>query len=182
MMAAAISQKPILGGPFGKGGYALVELPRAGSDRRPRHVVVDSVDGRVLSVADSKLEALACARKVLQATEQLERIEAQASQHAARQHALFPPEAFTQAPHRERARPVSRRRRDVYAKCGGLCCYCSTPLRLDGPWEVDHSLPRALGGGDEIGNLFASCVPCNQKKRDRTAFEFVASAEGRSYG
>lgn len=170
----SVCHKPIFGGPFGKGGYALVELPRARSDRRPRHVVIDSVDGRVLSVADSKLEALAGARKVLVATEQLERIEAQLNEQAAKQHLLFPPEAFAQPAQRERARPVSKRRRDVFAKCSGRCQYCHAVLKLDGSWHVEHAFPKALGGLDEIGNLFAACQPCNLAKRDRTAFEFVA--------
>lgn len=32
---------------------------------------------------------------------------------------------------------------------------------------LDHVLPRARGGSDDIGNLQSMCRPCNQAKADR---------------
>ena len=40
-------------------------------------------------------------------------------------------------------------------------------------------LPRALAGGDDIGNLVAACVRCNLAKHDRTALEFVVQEASR---
>ena len=33
--------------------------------------------------------------------------------------------------------------------------------------EIDHYMPRALGGGNETDNLQLLCVPCNRRKRDK---------------
>lgn len=175
-MTSIFTHKPIVGGAFGAGRYALATLPAVRQGLRvTRHLVIDPVDGRVLSVADDKQEAIATARQVLLATEHLARVEAAELERTSRQAPLWPTEAFEQPAVRERAKPVSKRRRDVYAKCSGCCHYCRTPLRLEGGWHIEHMLPRALGGLDEIGNLFAACGPCNFAKRDRTALEFFAA-------
>ncbi|NKI96621.1 hypothetical protein FHT26_004582 [Rhizobacter sp. SG703] len=137
--------------------------------------MIEPTTGTVIGAGDDKLQALAAARKVLRATEALARVEAQARVQLEGQGLLFHPDELAQPPVRERARPVSKRRRDVHAKCDGRCHYCGKVLALDGSWHVEHALPRALGGLDEISNLFAACAPCNLAKRDRTALEFVAA-------
>lgn len=179
-MTAAFHHKPIVGGVFGHGRYALATLPTVRFGLHVvRYLVIDPIDGKVLSVADCKSDALAAARDVLKATERLAQVEAAQQERESGQFALWPPDAFEQPPVRERSRPVSKRRRDVYAKCGGACHYCKTPLRLDGSWHVEHSFPKALGGLDEIGNLFASCAPCNLSKSSKTSIHFVVSRETR---
>ena len=45
---------------------------------------------------------------------------------------------------------VPKRRRAVFDKSHGRCHYCCTPLTLDGKWHVEHMLPRALDGSDEL--------------------------------
>lgn len=172
--AAALLHRPIFGGVFGKGRYALATLPTVTRGLHSvRHLVIEPTTGTVISAGDDKLQALAAARKVLRATEALTRAEAMARAQADGQRLLFPLDEPAQPLVRERARPVSKRRRDVHAKCDGRCHYCGKVLALEGSWHVEHALPRALGGLDEIGNLFASCAPCNLAKRDRTALEFV---------
>ena len=43
------------------------------------------------------------------------------------------------------------RRRRVFEAHDGICGYCEEPI--DGPFEIDHPLPLALGGaGDGGGN------------------------------
>jgi 5-methylcytosine-specific restriction endonuclease McrA len=177
MTAAALLHRPVFGGPFGRSGrYALATLPCVAMGLHAvRFLVIEPAAGTVVSIADTKLAALQAARDVLRASEQLARAEAMERSQAVDQLSLWPPEAFAQPVVRERARPVSKRRRDIFAKCGGACHYCTTPLRLEGPWHVEHMLPRSLGGLDEIGNLVAACVPCNLAKSDRTALEFVAA-------
>jgi hypothetical protein len=175
----ALLHRPIFGGVFGKGRYALATLPTVTRGLHTvRHLVIEPTTGTVLSAGDDKLQALAAARKVLRATEALARAEAMARAQSEGQGLLFPLDELAQPPVRERARPASKRRRDVHAKCDGRCHYCGKVLALDGSWHVEHALPRALGGLDEIGNLFASCAPCNLAKSDRTALEFVAALHG----
>jgi 5-methylcytosine-specific restriction endonuclease McrA len=74
-----------------------------------------------------------------------------------------------------RPKAVPRRRREVFEKSGGKCFYCGTALRLDGKWHIEHQMPRALMGPDELLNLVAACVPCNLSKGDSTALEFLAT-------
>jgi 5-methylcytosine-specific restriction endonuclease McrA len=54
-------------------------------------------------------------------------------------------------------------RRDKH-KCG----YCG---RGDLPLTVDHILPKARGGVDSWENLITACLPCNNRKGDRTPSE-----------
>lgn len=54
----------------------------------------------------------------------------------------------------------ARTRGLVFLLCRYACINCSSSDRL----EVDHIIPRALGGSDEIGNLQILCKPCNLRK------------------
>ena len=45
------------------------------------------------------------------------------------------------------------------------CGYCQTQQVLAyGPLEVDHIIPVAAGGSDNVDNLWLACRPCNQYK------------------
>ena len=57
------------------------------------------------------------------------------------------------------------------------CVYCD---QSEGPFHIDHILPRSRGGSDQIGNLALACAPCNISKRDRTPQEW-GGMKGRSY-
>lgn len=52
---------------------------------------------------------------------------------------------------------------EVFKQDGFTCQYCGrqTPAVI---LEVDHIVPRALGGGDEIENLITACWDCNRGK------------------
>lgn len=175
MTATGLLQRPILGGVFGSGRYVLATKPCIENGLHAvRFMVLDPRGGRVLAVADTKLAALSAARVVLRATERAE--EERAALNA--QGTLWPAEVFEGPPVRVRPTPISRRRCEVFAKSEGRCHYCGEVLTLDGRWHVEHMMPRALGGADEIGNLVAACAPCNLAKRDRTAVEFVTAPRG----
>lgn len=45
------------------------------------------------------------------------------------------------------------------------CQYCGRRAP-DARLEIDHVLPRSLGGSDDTTNLAAACVDCNRGKRD----------------
>ncbi len=79
-----------------------------------------------------------------------------------------------------RVKTIPKRRRAVFEKSDGKCHYCGTALTLDGRWHIEHKMPRALLGGNEMDNLVASCVPCNMKKKDKTDLEFIAQRAGAS--
>jgi hypothetical protein len=166
---AGLLQKPINGGLFGHGRYALASMPCVARGLHSiQYMVVEPQGGAVLSVADDKIGALAGARRLLAATIELEDVPEQLELGL-----VAPPQTKPAASAPATVR-TSRRRREIYDRCEGRCHYCRTPLTLDGRWHVEHMQPRALGGNDNPLNLVAACVPCNLAKSDRTALEFVA--------
>jgi 5-methylcytosine-specific restriction endonuclease McrA len=46
-------------------------------------------------------------------------------------------------------------------KWGRQCIYCHAK---NIPLQIDHIVPRSLGGSDRVDNLTLACSPCNQKK------------------
>jgi len=160
-------QRPIYGGIFGDGRYALATLPTISNGLHAvRFMVIESRRGTVLSVADDKLAAMARARRLLVGLPAA----GAANDPTWSQTSLWPDLPIDRAPV---VPQISRRRREVFARSDGLCHYCRTALTLDGRWHVEHMVPKALGGEEAPGNLVAACAPCNLAKRDRTALEFV---------
>ena len=60
--------------------------------------------------------------------------------------------------------PTARRR--IYEAHGGMCAYCHTFVQW-GDYDVDHRIPRALGGGHEDSNLRVSHKACNRREGQR---------------
>jgi 5-methylcytosine-specific restriction endonuclease McrA len=177
MNSARLLQRPIYGGLFGDGRYALASMPCVSRGLyATRYMVVQPQAGVVLSIAEDKTEALAMARQRLHAANDSHAVPP--AEPISVQGEFWPEEPLLQ-PTPAPAPYVSRRRRDIFERSDGRCHYCGTPLDLTGKWHVEHQLPRALGGGDDTMNLVAACVRCNLAKSDRTAIEFMA-AESRA--
>jgi hypothetical protein len=173
-MSTRLLAKPLIGGPFGQGRYSLATTPCVSNGLHAvKYMVVDPRGGAVLSVADDKPEALAGARQVLRAANDLHGIPARAVpvQLDFGFEELAVPCSGLARGH------VSRRRREIFQRTAGLCFYCRGELRIDGEWHVEHQRPRALGGGNDPLNLVAACVACNLRKGDRTAIEFITQGE-----
>ena len=100
--------------------------------------------------------------------------------------------SHTRAPSRpERQRPASNTRRaydhhdgadDQKAKDkrywfnrqnNGVCNYCGNRYPYD-QLEMEHMIPRELGGPDHRRNMQLTCKSCNQKKGTSTDIEFRA--------
>lgn len=58
--------------------------------------------------------------------------------------------------------------REVYARDGGRCVYCRTPVKAafnpKRPRGFDHVRPRIAGGKHTAGNLVVACRYCNERK------------------
>jgi hypothetical protein len=54
-------------------------------------------------------------------------------------------------------------------KWGRKCAYCGI---THVPLEVEHIVPKSVGGSDRVSNLTLACTPCNQAKGKQTAAEF----------
>lgn len=58
-------------------------------------------------------------------------------------------------------------RKNVLRRDGHRCQYCGSTDRL----TLDHVHPKSRGGKDTWENLVAACVPCNNRKGNRTPEE-----------
>jgi len=56
----------------------------------------------------------------------------------------------------------------ILSRDGFRCHYCGrSPMRnKDVELEIDHIIPKAKGGNNNIDNLITSCLECNQGKKD----------------
>lgn len=54
-------------------------------------------------------------------------------------------------------------RKLIYQKYDGRCQLCGRRI-LFSELSLDHHIPLAMGGMDDISNLIATCIPCNQFK------------------
>lgn len=62
-------------------------------------------------------------------------------------------------------------RTSVHNKCNGRCGYCGREIILK-EMQVDHMIPKCIGGTNEYSNLMPSCRQCNHYKRDNTVNGF----------
>jgi 5-methylcytosine-specific restriction endonuclease McrA len=68
-------------------------------------------------------------------------------------------------PSQSRRKKISQRKRwAIFKRDGYTCTYCYT---TDGPFEIDHIHPVALGGDNHPSNLTTACKRCNNKKGAR---------------
>lgn len=58
-------------------------------------------------------------------------------------------------------------RRNLFRRDHNRCQYCGARDRL----TLDHVMPKSRGGRDTWENLVAACVPCNNRKGNRTPEE-----------
>jgi 5-methylcytosine-specific restriction endonuclease McrA len=65
------------------------------------------------------------------------------------------------------ARGVKFSRRNVYLRDKGRCQYCGVRVSPT-DWEIEHVRPKAQRGKTRWENVVVACVPCNQRKGDRT--------------
>ncbi|MGH8222270.1 MAG: HNH endonuclease [Woeseiaceae bacterium] len=69
------------------------------------------------------------------------------------------------------------RRKEIFKKTNGRCHLCGRRIALKnygeqdarGAWEVDHSVPRAEGGSDNLNNLVPAHIECNRSKQDTSS-------------
>lgn len=66
-------------------------------------------------------------------------------------------------------------RRAVLTSSEALCAYCGD---ADGPFEVDHVIPRASGGENGLDNLVVACRSCNRSKGAKPLDEWLSSRGG----
>lgn len=59
----------------------------------------------------------------------------------------------------------------VAARAGQLCEYCKNPKDYcSAPFELEHIIPKSIGGATDLENLAFSCPFCNCHKATRVQF------------
>lgn len=60
--------------------------------------------------------------------------------------------------------------KESIAERAGFCCeYCYSQLRFSpDPFSIEHIIPRAAGGANEMSNLALACQGCNNRKYTST--------------
>jgi 5-methylcytosine-specific restriction endonuclease McrA len=175
-------RRPILGGVFGPGAFDLTSLATLCDGLDEVHYSVSPRDSQAhFGAWTTKAEALAFGRRCVSILGYSGVDEAKRRVAAAIEKARLEEQAERDRQFAERVaslpvRPKSipKRRREIFDASEGQCHYCKTTLTLDGRWHIEHMQPKALLGPNERSNLVASCVSCNNKKRDMTAEEFIA--------
>lgn len=79
---------------------------------------------------------------------------------------------FTKKTRTERGRIRKRIRQDVCERDAQTCQFCGRLLG-EGQFTIDHVIPLANGGTDEVTNYVTSCLECNQRKADLPLAEFA---------
>jgi hypothetical protein len=67
-------------------------------------------------------------------------------------------------------------RSEIKDKFGGHCAYCGILLKAKG-WHVDHVIPYAAGGPEDINNYFPACKHCNSLKNSYSLESFRRTIE-----
>ena len=71
---------------------------------------------------------------------------------------------------KRRGRGVTFSRQNVYARDHGRCQYCGARVPRHAA-TFDHVLPKSRGGRTGWHNIVIACLPCNQRKGNRTPEE-----------
>ena len=72
--------------------------------------------------------------------------------------------------HKNNTAQFKAQRLRVLRRDANTCYYCGS----DNATHVDHIIPKAKGGGDEMHNLVAACARCNQAKGVKSQGAFLA--------
>jgi 5-methylcytosine-specific restriction endonuclease McrA len=78
---------------------------------------------------------------------------------------------------RSEGRPLGDAQRSYVAildRGDGDECYLCGGVLNDGNRTIDHVVPKALGGGEALGNKKLACLPCNLAKGAMSLADYLA--------
>ncbi len=77
---------------------------------------------------------------------------------------------------RRKLSPVERK--FVIERAEGMCEYCRSLLDYSPEsFDIEHIIPLAKGGGNDLDNLALACEGCNSRKRDYTGYIDVSTGK-----
>lgn len=63
-----------------------------------------------------------------------------------------------------RRRLTNLQRLAVFDRAGGKCHLCGAKITVKDRWDLDHMIPLALGGADQLANLAPAHDTCHRTK------------------
>jgi HNH endonuclease len=72
-------------------------------------------------------------------------------------------------------RVATRRKQALLSRDGAFCRYCLKRFKAD-VLTIDHVVPLARGGSNDLTNLVLACEPCNKAKSDKSPTEWKEAA------
>lgn len=81
---------------------------------------------------------------------------------------------FTHKSRTGRGKIPQKIRQDIFERDEYICQFCGIKLPAD-RLTIDHLIPLALGGLDEVTNYVTACEPCNARKGKLPLGQFAAS-------
>lgn len=127
------------------------------------HVLVLNRDYRAISICSARRAVVLV---ILQKAELVARLDGRLIRSPSKEvpyPSIIRLKAYVHFPYRR----VMLTRKNVLRRDGHQCQYCGNRDAL----TVDHVVPRSRGGEDRWENLVAACIPCNNRKGDRTPEE-----------
>lgn len=71
----------------------------------------------------------------------------------------------------------TKSRLDIFLRAKGHCQTCKAKIAPGQFWDIDHVIPRALGGSNDATNLQILCRTCHRSKTARYDVPRIAKAK-----
>ena len=137
------------------------------------HVLVLNLDYRAISVCSVRRAVVLVLLQKADLIEQLKERSVRSSSKAFPWPSIIRLRRYAPAPYKK----VMLSRQNILRRDRHTCQYCGSKDKL----TLDHVFPKSRGGKDTWENLVSACVPCNNKKGDRTPEEANMNLEGKLY-
>ena len=69
-----------------------------------------------------------------------------------------------------------RQRLGMFLGANGACQVCQIRIHPGQAWDLDHIIPLAMGGADEVHNLQVLCIPCHRDKTNERDLPALAKS------
>ncbi len=137
------------------------------------HVLVLNLDYRAISVCSVRRAVILVLLKKAELVHDLKERSVRSSSAVFPWPSIIRLRRYAPAPYKK----VMLSRQNIIRRDRHTCQYCGSKDKL----TLDHVFPKSRGGKDTWENLVSACVPCNNRKGDRTPEEANMSLQGKLY-
>jgi len=137
------------------------------------HVLVLNLDYRAISVCSVRRAIILVLLQKADLIEQLKDRSVRSASKSFPWPSIIRLKKYAPAPYKR----VMLSRQNIIRRDRHTCQYCGSREKL----TLDHVHPKSRGGKDTWENLVSACVPCNNRKGDRTPEEAGMTLSGKLY-